>query len=172
MTEPSPFEDRDASARDEAPAIALESVRVAGLLEGKRFGVLGVGWRALDRSRQAPVVTIYNYTDDLAIEVLVDVEDREVLAVSDAPAAPALTAAEQARALDIVRSDGRLAEFGVDVDTGTAILVQDVDFGDPRHGHRLVDLRFGTGRYHVPTAFAMVDLSAEELVGVGVTQEL
>jgi hypothetical protein len=151
-----------------ASAVALESVRVAGLLDGKRHAVLGVGMRSLDRSREVPVVTIYNYTDDLALEVLIDVDAREVLAVSAASAVPALAAAEQSRALDIVRRDGRLTESGVDVDTGTGIILEEVNFGDPRHGHRLVDLRFRPRQHRVPPAFAVVDLSAEELVTVGV----
>ncbi len=161
MTEPSEL------AAAQAPAVALESVRVAGLLDGKRYAVLGVGMRSLDGPGEVPVVTIYNYTDDLAVEVLVDVEAREVLAVSAATAIPALAAAEQDRALDIVRRDGRLTESGVEVDTGTGNIVEEVNFGDPRHGHRLVDLRFGPRQHRVPTAFAVVDLSAEELVRVG-----
>ena len=83
------------------------------------------------------------------------------------PNLPALSDAEQVRALDIVRRDGRLAETGTDVDTGRGIIVEDVNCRSPQYGHRLVDLRFAPDTARCPTAYAIVDLSTEKLVRLG-----
>jgi hypothetical protein len=168
------FKKRDMSRLDEAinaaPAIALESARVSELLDNKRHEVVGVGTRSLDRETEVPVVTLYDYTSDVAIEVLVDVAKNSVIDVAATENLPALAEAEEERALAIVREDGRLAEYGIDVATGKGLIVEEVNFRSPQYGHRLVDLRFAAENQRVPTAFAVVDLSAEGIVTLGLIE--
>jgi hypothetical protein len=127
------FETRSMSSVDEnaraAPDIALKSPRVTELVGGKRYELVSVGTRSLDRDTDVPVVVVYSYTDDVAIEILVDPKRGEVIDVSITPNLPALSDAEQVRALDIVRRDGRLAETGTDVDNVWAVLKEGTSRG-------------------------------------------
>ncbi|GAA1786739.1 hypothetical protein [Actinomadura chokoriensis] len=159
--------------RQKAVDLALESDRVTRKLEGKRHQVLDVGTRSMDRETELPLVGIYNYTDDVVVEVTIDPMRRAVIEVAEKSYQPALTESEQKQAVEIVRDDGRLAAAGIDVSTGVGLIVEDEDAGSPRHGHRLVDLRFGPADRYVPTAFAIVDLSAQEIAEAGlIAQEV
>ncbi|GAB4587031.1 hypothetical protein [Nocardia sp. IFM 10818] len=70
-----------------------------------------------------------------------------------------------------MRRDGRLPDQGIDVSTGRGLIVEETDFHSARHGHRLVDLRFGPADRRVPTAYAIVDLSAQQVADAGVVPE-
>lgn len=153
--------------RQKAVEFALESDRVTRKLEGKRHQVLDVGTRSMDRETELPLVVIYNYSDDVVVEVTIDPVRRAVIEVAEKNYQPALTESEQKQAVEIVRDDGRMAEAGIDVATGVGLIIEDGDGGSPRHGHRLVDLRFGPPERYVPTAFAIVDLSAQEIAEAG-----
>jgi hypothetical protein len=154
-------------SRQQAVDVALASDRTAGKLEGKRYEVLEVGTRSLDRQTDYPLVIIYNYTDDVVIEVTIDQVRRAVHDVTVERYQPALTASEQSQALEMVRDDGRLPEADIDITTGVGLIVEDVDIRSPRYGHRLVDLRFGPENRYLPTAFAIVDLSNREVARTG-----
>jgi hypothetical protein len=154
-------------SRQQAVDVALASDRTAGKLEGKRYEVLEVGTRSLDRQTDYPLVIIYNYTDDVVIEVTIDQVRRAVHDVTVERYQPALTASEQSQALEMVRDDGRLPEADIDITTGVGLIVEDVDIRCPRYGHRLVDLRFGPENRYLPTAFAIVDLSNREVARTG-----
>ena len=163
-----PLEPRIADeARRDAVGSALASDRVTRKLQDKRYQVLEVGTHSEDRETDHPLVIIYNYTDDVVVEVTVDSLRRAVLDVTESRNQPALAAFEQIEALEMVRDDGRLPEAGIDVGTGVGLIVDDVNFRSPRYGHRLVDLRFGPADRYLPTAFAIVDLSDQEVVRVG-----
>ncbi|MFB8279506.1 hypothetical protein [Nocardia colli] len=175
QTTPVHSPERDLRAADEAaaaaPEIALGLPGIADLLDGKRYEIISVGTRFLDRDTEYPVVVVYNYDDDIVVEVIVDVATRSLVEVHTTQNQPAVSAAEEARAIDLVRRDGRLAEQGIDVGTGAGLIVEDVNFHSSRYGHRLVDLRFGPADRRVPTAFAIVDLSAEDVAEVGLIPE-
>ncbi|MFI6412075.1 hypothetical protein [Streptomyces sp. NPDC050585] len=147
--------------------VALASDRATRKLQAKRYEVLQVGTRALDRQTDYPLVVIYNYTDDVVLEVTVDAVRRSVHEVTVEHYQPALTDSEESRALELVRDDGRLAEAGIDVGTGVGLVIEDVDLRSPRCGHRLVDLRFGPEDHYLPRAFALVDLSEGDVVRTG-----
>ncbi|WP_153342337.1 hypothetical protein [Nocardia aurantia] len=151
----------------EARELALASDNVRTALEGQRYEVLAVGSRTVDRETELPLVIVYNYTDDTVIEATVDLRAPEVREVSMKRYQPALSSAEQSRALDITRDDGRLSRSGIDIDTGLGLVVEDVNFRSPQYGHRLVDLRFTLTNRRCPSAFAIVDLSAQCIVGIG-----
>jgi hypothetical protein len=158
-------------SRRQAVDLALASDRVTRKLEGKRYQVLEIGTHSLDRQTDYPLVIIYNYTDDVVVEATVDLIRRALYEVSEKRYQPPLAAAEQSEALDMVRDDGRLAVAGIDVATGVGLIVEDVNFRSPRYGHRLVDLRFGPADRYLPTAFAIVDLSDQEVVRAGLVPQ-
>ena len=150
-----------------ATELALASDRVRRELEGKRYEVMSVGMRALDRRTEHPVVVIYKYTDGITLEVMIDLAGAAVIDVKSARYQPTLTDPELRRALDLIRQDGRIARACIDVDTGVGLIVEDENFRSPRYGHRLVDLRFGPANRRLPTAFAIVDLTSEDVVRLG-----
>jgi hypothetical protein len=166
------FEVRDIStidaARRAAPEIALATSSVSALLDGKRYAVLSVGTRTLEDDSEHPVVVIYNYSDDKVVEVIVNTSARSVVNVTvSTDSQPPVSAEEEERAKELVRRDGFLPDNGVDVSTGAGLIVEEVNFRSPQYGHRLVDLRFGPADRRLPAAFAIVDLSAEEVVKTG-----
>jgi hypothetical protein len=170
-TRPVDFEVLDPPITDESRRQAVDSAlasgRVTRKLDGKHYQVLEVGTRSLDRQTEYPLVIIYNYTDDVVVEAMMDPIRRAVLEVNEASYQPPLADFEQSYALELVRDDGRLAEAGIDVSTGVGLIVEEVNFRSPRYKHRLVDLRFGPANRYLPTAFAIVDLSEEEVVRTG-----
>ncbi|XVV00726.1 hypothetical protein ACQPW3_25255 [Actinosynnema sp. CA-248983] len=161
----------DDDSRRRAVDAALSSERVTGKLDGKRYEVLEVGTRALDRQTDYPLVIIYNYTDNVVVEATIDPIRRAVHDVRESHYQPPLAASEQSQALELVRDDGRLPDAGIDVDTGVGLIVEDVNFRSPRYQHRLVDLRFGPENRYLPTAFAIVDLSDREVVQTGLVPQ-
>jgi hypothetical protein len=174
-TRPVDFEQLDPTLTEEggrrAVELALSSERVTGELEGKRYEIMSVGMRSLDRETEYPLVVIYNYTDDVVLEALIDAAGASLLDVKVERYQPPLTSSEESEALDLVRQDGRLPEAGEDVATGKGIVVDDENFRSPRYGHRLVDLRFGPEDRRLPSAFAIVDLTAQEVVRTGIFRE-
>ncbi|MEV6280817.1 hypothetical protein [Nocardia sp. NPDC051832] len=158
-------------ARAAAPVIALANYGVRDLIDGKRYEIISIGTRAVDRTTEFPVVVLYNYDDNVTVEAIVDPAVRDVREVRTTTNQPAVSDAETDRAIELVRRDGRLPDGGVDVGTGRGLIVEETDFHSPRYGHRLVDLRFGPADRRLPTAFAIVDLSTEAVVEVGLIPE-
>lgn len=171
-TKPVDFEQLEPKLTDEsarqAVDLALSSESVSRELEGKRYEIMGVGLRSLDRYTEYPLVVIYNYTDDVVLEALVDLVGTTTLKVTLERYQPPLAPFEQSRALDMVRDDCRLPEAGINIDTGMGLIVDEENFRSPRYGHRLVDLRFGPADRRLPTAWAIVDLTDEELISIGI----
>lgn len=153
--------------RRRAVELALASDAVTAALDGKRFEVLDVGTWSLDRQTDYLLVVAYDYTDDVVVEATIDPARGAVYETRLERYQPPLTDAELARALELVRADGRLTDAGTDVATGVGIIVEEVNARSPRHGRRLVDLRFGPADRYLPTAFAIVDLSGQEVVATG-----
>ena len=158
-------------SRQQAVDSALASDRVTRNLEGKRYQVLEVGTLSLDRQTEYLLVIIYNYTDDVVLEVAIDPSRRAVRELEEKRYQPPLAASEQSQALEMVRDDGRLPKAGIDVASGVGLVVEDVNFRSPRHGHRLVDLRFGPADRYLPMAVAIVDLSGREVVRTGLVPQ-
>jgi hypothetical protein len=150
-----------------AAELVLDSDRVTRKLQDKRYAILEVGTRTIDRDSERPVVIIYNYTDDLVVEVTIDPLRRTVHEVSEERYQPPLADAELNEALEIVADDDQLSQAGIDVATGVGLIVEEVNFRSPRYRHRLVDLRFGPPTHYLPTAFAIVDLSDQDVVRAG-----
>jgi hypothetical protein len=174
-TQPVDFEELEPSLSEDgsrqAVELALSSDDVAKEVEGKRYEVMGVGSRSVDRENEYPLVVIYNYTDDVVLEALVDLTEARVLRLAVERYQPPLADSELSLALDLVREHGRLTEAGIDVDTGAGLGVEEVNFRSPSYGHRLVDLRFGPEDRRIPLAFAIVDLSSQQVIKTGLLEE-
>lgn len=147
--------------------LALAADAVVRELDAKRYEIMSVGLKSLDRQTEYPWVIIYNYTDDSVVEVTVDASRGKVLDLTTARYQPPLTSSEQSHAIELVRRNGQLADAGIAVETGAGLIVEEVNFRNPRYGHRLVDLRFGPEDRRAPAAFAIVDLSAQDVVRTG-----
>ncbi|WP_371483456.1 hypothetical protein [Kitasatospora sp. NBC_00315] len=160
-----PIVDEAGSRR--AAELALQSEDVTRELTERRYEVIGVGSAATGRDAEYPLVIIYDYTENLAVEVAVDLDAGAVREVRRRRYQPQLSASEERRAIELVRQDGRLSAHGSDLESGSGILVEDVDFRSPRHGHRLLDLRFGPRTRRLPSAFAVVDLTDRDVVRAG-----
>jgi hypothetical protein len=65
--------------RRQAVDSALATDRVTGRLDGKRYEVLEVGTQARDRQTDYSLVIIYNYSDDVVVEAVIDPVRRAVL---------------------------------------------------------------------------------------------
>src|SRR5215208_578499 len=174
QTHPVDSEEREPTLTEEggrtAVELALSSERVTRELQGKRYEVMGVGLRSLDKDTEYPLVVIYNYTDDVVLEAMLDLDERALLEVRSERYQPPLAASEESQAIEMVREDGRLSEAGIDVDTGTGLVVEEANIRSPRYGHRLVDLRFGPPDRRAPLAYAIVDLSGQEVIRAGILE--
>jgi hypothetical protein len=163
-TTPIPFEAIDPALSEEAirRAVVEASAVAARELDGKRYELMHVRLASDDRTTHHPLVVYYDYSDDLVFEVLlIDGHDP---APTWSRYQPPLTAAEERLALELIDRDGQITD---DLDTGAGIIVEDVNITSPRYGHRLVDLRFGPLDRRIPTAFAIVDLSTQDIVEIG-----
>jgi hypothetical protein len=113
-TNPVDFEEREPTLTEEgsqtAVELALSSERVTRELEGKRYEVMGVGLKSLDKDTEYPLVVIYNYTDDQVLEAMVDLDERAFLEVTLEHYPPPLAASEESQAIEMVREDGRCHE--------------------------------------------------------------
>jgi hypothetical protein len=159
--------------RQRALDVALASEEVGRQTDGKRCEALSVGTAVTDRDTVHPLVTILDYTDGTAVEVLVDLDSERVLRTESVDRQPPLAESERRQALELLRRAGELVEPDVDFETGMGLIVEEVNFRHPRFGHRLVDLRFGPRDRRLPTAFAVVDLTDRDVVTSGrVPQEV
>jgi hypothetical protein len=161
----------DQEARGRAVETVLSSERMATGLDGKRAEVISVGMRSLDRDTEHPVVVIYDYDDDVVLEAFLDPDGDRVVDVVVKRYQPPLTDSELSQALDLVKQENWLLQAGIDVDAGGGLVVDEVNIHSPRHGHRLVDLRFGRPNSRVPSAYAIVDLSAQEVIRRGILEQ-
>jgi hypothetical protein len=98
--------------------------------------------------------------------VLLDAGSLEVLDVDRRETQPAPVDEEIERAVALAREDARLAPHVVDL-RGVALLAAPSDPLDPRAGHRCFDVRFGEEDERLPRYWALVDLSAGEVLRAG-----
>jgi len=105
---------------------------------------------------------LFSYDRNRAIEVRLDRDGEKVHDVSVQEYQPPPTDEEIRRAVELARSDPRLAEQLSDNLVGTALLV-----GSPGSNHRMFDVRFGCASERLPRFMAAVDLSREAVVRVG-----
>ncbi|GAA2753158.1 hypothetical protein [Kitasatospora cinereorecta] len=165
VQESSPAVDEEAARR--AAELALASEDVNGHLAGRRHQLIGVGSAADNREVEYPLVVVYDYTENVVLEVGVDLQTGRVRGVARRHYQPVLSAEEERQAVELVREDGRLADHVGDPAAGAGLIVEDVNIRSPRYRHRLVDLRFGPRTRRLPAAYAIVDLTDRDVVSAG-----
>jgi hypothetical protein len=147
----------------------LGSEEVQQMLDNKRYIAIGASLRE-DRVENTTwlVFILYNYTDNLTIEVSLDENGQEVIEVREARYQPPPLQEEIDQAIQLAREDSRLATRHLSDDLrGTAIVVSSVDPEDPYYNHRQFDVRFGRPDKRLARYEALVDLSTETVLRAG-----
>jgi hypothetical protein len=147
----------------------LDTEEVRQVLDDKRYIAIGASLLE-DRIENtiSLVFILYNYTDNLAVEVSLDEYGQEVTEVMEARYQPPPLQEEIDRAIQLAREDSRLAtRYLSEHFEGTALLVSSVDPEDPYYNHRQFDVRFGRPDERLPRYGALVDLSTETVLRAG-----
>jgi hypothetical protein len=147
----------------------LGSEEVQQMLDNKRYIAIGASLRE-DRVENTTslLFILYNYTDNLTIEVSLDENGQEVTEVMEARYQPPPLQEEIDQAIQLAREDSRLARRHLSDDLeGSAIVVSSVDPEDPYYNHRQFDVRFGRPDRRLARYGALVDLSTETVLRAG-----
>lgn len=147
----------------------LGTEEVRQVLDNKRYIAIGASLLE-DRVENTTslVFILYNYTDNVAVEVSLDENGQEVTEVMEARYQPPPLQEEIDQAIQLAREDSRLATRPLSDDVeGTALLVSSVDPEDPYYNHRQFDVRFGRPDKRSPRYGALVDLSTETVLRAG-----
>jgi hypothetical protein len=149
--------------------LARTDDRVREYLAERRHVWLGASaLDAKDEKRVSAVVVAFDYERNVAVEVAVAGENRElqVTSVEDAAYHPPPSDEEIARATELARGDRRVAGHLSDDLESSAILVSDVKQGDRHHGNRRIEIGFGRADERLPRIRALVDLGQDQVLGV------
>jgi hypothetical protein len=170
-----PFE--SAALRPEFDEESLKAIRervlthesLAKTLANKHYIWIGASLRegkGEEKQETSTIAVLYNYTDNLAIEVTLDA-GRNVLTIKQLREQPAPVREEIDQAIELARGDDRLARHLTHDMVGSAILVSPVDPLAPDFNHRQFDVRFGHPTERVPHLTALVDLSTRTVLAAG-----
>jgi hypothetical protein len=156
-----------------AREVALADERVQSVLGDRRFVVIGVSRRLDDKERREPVSVLlaYCYDDGRSVEVTLVGQEADEVRVSDLQEVdyqPPPADEELERAIALARGARGVPEQLSDGWEATAILASDVAPGDLHYGRRRFVVGFGPADERLPRIRALVDLSAERVVGVDV----
>jgi hypothetical protein len=162
-----------------AQAATLASEQVSQLLADKRYIPIGAGYidngdEKLNKSNRKEtggppqlIFVLYNYTDNLTIEVYLDKDANNVNRVESLRYQPAPLREETEEAIQLARKDQRLADRLTEDLEGAAILVSPVDPEDMHYNHRQFDVRFVRVGDRAPIYMALVDLSIKTVLKAG-----
>ena len=139
------------------------------LLADKRYIAIGASLReSKDPDSPSTILFIlYDYGENKVIEVTLDRRSLEVKDITTSRYQPPPVQEEIDHAINLARKHEKLAAHLADNFIGTAILVTADDPRDPRHNHRLFDVRFGCPDERLPQYSALVDLSTEKVISSG-----
>jgi len=152
-------------------ATVMNHEAVKKRLEGERFEWIGVS--VLDEKtgddavEETLLAVLYSYSMNRAIEVRLHRDGHQIHDVAVVAYQPPPTEGEIRRAIELARSDPRLAHQVGDHLVGTAILVSSIDREAPDFNHRSFDVRFGCPSERLPSFMALVDLSRDAVISVG-----
>jgi hypothetical protein len=156
--------------------VTLADERVQRVLGDSRHVVVGVSRRVDDKDRRttATLLVAYRYDDERAVEVWLGGEegDVQVAEVIEADYQPAPGDEETARAIELARGDRRLGRDIADDFEATVILTSDVAPGDRHYGRRRFIVGFGPADERQPRVRALVDLGADEVLAVEMSDAL
>jgi hypothetical protein len=154
---------------------ALASEQVRWHLLKKRHAVVSVD---LIRGPQEEKITsnlarvvVYSYTDDLVLNVQVDLHDFQVISVSESHDQPPLSPEELDHAIQLATADSRIAGWCTAELSATGILVtqrrgDDGQRDRPERQHREVLVLFGFPNERSPDYSCLVDLSNDTILEV------
>jgi hypothetical protein len=164
--------DWDALSR-RALEVAEADERVRERLGDARVAALGASIRGdvKKKTRVFPVfVLYYDYDAGVTVEVELAAEGDEmaVVGIQDADYQAAPSDEEIERAIELARADRRVTGRITRDLVPRVILVSDVEPGDRHHGTRRLEVAFGRPTERLPRLRTLVDLGAEQVLGVGV----
>jgi hypothetical protein len=176
-----PFESQPAaleSGREILEAVqrtAFADDRVSGLLEGKRYTVVGAS-RLLDhkdRGTPVAVMVLYSHTDERAYRVWLagEGDDLRVEGVDETDEQPQASDEEIERAVELARGSGDVVPFLEDGFEAMALLTSAVEPGDRHYGRRRLIVGFGPPDERLPRVRALVDLGDETVMWVDSRRE-
>jgi hypothetical protein len=171
-----PFESQPASLQSGREVLeiiqraAFADDRVNGLLEGKRYTVVGAS-RLLDRKDDrspTAVLVLYSHTDARAYRMWLAGEG-DALRVQDLEETdeqPQESDEELERAIEIARGSGDVAPLLDDGFEAMGLLTSAVQPGDRHFGRRRLIVGFGPPDERLPRVRALVDLGDEAVLWV------
>jgi hypothetical protein len=155
---------------DEAHAAVLGSGQVREMLEGKRYTVISIDF---DHTRCHPKgnpldarVVLYNYTDDVCIEAIIELSAFQVRTVNQFSYQPSLTTEELQHAIELAAADGRVTRHLSPEMIGTGILMRGEDRSEVKESREVLVL-FGRADQREAAFWALVDLSADAVREAG-----
>jgi hypothetical protein len=149
---------------------ALYSEQVQKFLQGnKRYAPIGVDVVRdpnVDKTTFALArLVIYNYTDDLALEVRINLNDFQITSVTRSRYQPPLSPQELDHAIELATSDNRIAGWLTPEIAASAILANKED--DLDRLQREVLVLFGSPNARSSQFWCLVDLSDDTIREVG-----
>jgi|RhiMethySRZTD1v2_1073278.scaffolds.fasta_scaffold847276_1 hypothetical protein len=148
--------------------IILNDQKVRALL-GDRFESISTS-PMMEKGNEVVVIKhiFYEYSNNTAIEVIVDLENRTVLSIEPNKYQPPPTENELEKAIQLAAQDTRISTIiKSEKLEGSGILVTMNDKKDSNYDHRLFDIRFGVKESRLPSLKALVDISTEEVLSAG-----
>lgn len=148
---------------------ALANEEVRRRLGGTRWHAIGVsrmGHSGRDAGRRFLVV-VYDYLANVTVEIEVNEVAHEVVGITEVAYQPPLTEAEVARAIDLARSDSRLAKETIAALEVMTIQIDRQVAAIEANAHRLVEVLFGCRGERVPRYRTLVDLSTDQVLRAG-----
>ncbi|MFI9202342.1 hypothetical protein [Streptomyces sp. NPDC053048] len=150
-----------------APAL-LADERARAALDGHRYVFLGASLLADDKDRTTPqtLVLVYDYTDERALEFVLDEgEPPRVTTMAESPARPGLSDAEVERATAIARTHSSVVRRAPADAVPMVLLTGDDGEDDGRQGRRRAYVGFGSPTRRLPGVRVVVDLGEERVLG-------
>jgi hypothetical protein len=145
---------------------------VKELLQNKDF--LFIGTSKIDvkpekdnQEKSYLLSVIYNYTDNITIEVYHDIDLEKIIKIEQSHYQPAPTQEEIKQAIEIAKMDNFIKDKISDDMNSGAILVGDIDKDSEYYNHRILDVRFGHIHERLPSYQALIDISTKNVIRSG-----
>jgi hypothetical protein len=160
--------------REWARDAVLANEQVRHLLQHKRYAVVGMDLLNVPSNDKITHtlsrLIIYNYTDDLALDVRVDLHNLQIISVAQLRYQPPLSFKELDHAIQLAKEDDRMSGWLTAELRATGILVTQPENNQDRQ-HREVLVLFASPNERSSQYWALVDLSNDTSRKVGQVAE-
>ncbi|WP_157651878.1 hypothetical protein [Burkholderia ubonensis] len=157
---------------ERAKGAVMVSDKVRPFLEGKNFGLICFGFarNPADLKKEPPSIhmTIYNYTDDIALDIIFNVHNFFVTSVKEEKYQPPLSPQELEHAIAVTKRHPKITEWLTRDVVPNAILVTNQG-EDSYRQHRLVLVLWRAEDEPSSRYWALVDLSRDVVRDIGKT---